>query len=201
MSKEEIKKIVSLIEAGQKLKDDTVIFQVPVETFEVYVMDNEHHLSVKAQKMLFDADKRDYYNVYAGSGNLSIEAFKMMLDANDESYFARYCWNNFFSLEQKKLIVSHKKALRFIELMMDNSGSETTQWLEIPEADVPFVKMEGPKADRVLDRYMRDNLPLSDEAQLALFEKKDAKKWVKRYDELKGLTGKAKELAKGKGWI
>ena len=50
-------------------------------------------------------------------------------------------------------------------------------------------------------RYIVDNLPLSEEAQLALFEKKDAKKWILYSHQAGKLSGKAWDIAKEKGWI
>ena len=200
MNKEELKKIVQTIESGLKLEDDTLIFNVPVPVFEVYIRDNEYELSVKAQKMLLDDGKWDYFVEYVNMHPLANSVFKLALD-KDEKYFAKCCYYGTLTYEHKKLAVSHKKALRWIELMMDNAYSETSQWLSKPELDVPFVKMEGAEADRVLKRYMVDNLPLSDEAQLALFEKKEAKKWVQYYHQVKGLSGKAWDMAKDKGWI
>ncbi len=200
MNEKEINAIVQLIDAGLKLADDTYVFYVPLDKFILYIRDNEYELSVKAQEMLLDDDKWDYYVEYVNAHPLADSVFKLALD-KDEKYFAKCCYYGSITDEHKKIAVGHKKALRWIELMMDNAYSETSQWLSKPELDVPFVKMEGPEADKVLKRYMEDNLPLSDEAQLALFEKKDAKKWVQYYAKEKWLCDKAKEKAKEKGWI
>jgi|GEM_PF-4551098 len=200
MTKEEIKKIVQTIDAGQKIENDIVIFNVPFEKFSTYVVEKEYPLSEKVQMMLLDAGKKAYYEEYLIGHSLSDTVFKAMLE-KDEWYFVQYCLKTCVTHDQKKIIIAHKKALHLIDVMMDNADSETAAWLRLPELDVPFVKMEGVEADKVLARYMRDNLQLSEEAQLALFGKKDPKKWVQYYHQNRYLEGKALEKAKEKKWI